>query len=151
SPSLTPTPTNTQSPLLTETPTISPSQTPTQVATVSPSPTVTATPTPTPTLTTTPSPTSSRTTTLTATATATGSTIGGRGFGVSPGNGGVRLSWQSGVGQTGYAVVRLTDGGLALLGLPGLGPSATTFVDTTAQPGVDCYFLVLLGPSPQLL
>jgi YVTN family beta-propeller protein len=101
----------------------------------------TATPTRTPTATNVPG-------TATFTPTVPTGALGGRGLGLSSGPGGVQLSWQPGVGQTGYSVLRLTDT-LALLPPNGLGPNETAFLDTTAPPGLGCYALALAGPNPQ--
>jgi hypothetical protein len=118
--------------------TLVPSPTPTATRSVggTPGPTAPTTSTPTPTATATPTPTS------------TG--LGGRGFGISPAAGGVTLSWQTGVSQTGYLMIRLAGGELASLPMTWqLGPAVTSLVDPSAPLGIDCYLLLPLGTGPQ--
>lgn len=79
---------------------------------------------------------------------ATGSDIGGKGLSIRSDSSGVELNWRGGSVQTGYAVLRLAQG--ALVQLPQTLPaSATSFTDSTAPPGLDCYALLPLGTSPQ--
>jgi subtilisin family serine protease len=104
----------------------------------------------------TPSPTatapSGPTATPTASPTATPVTAGGRGFAVSSGNGGVRLTWQGGTGQSGYQVLRLAGGTTtALPFFTPLAADATSYVDTLAPLGGVCYLLLPLGTNPQVL
>jgi hypothetical protein len=82
-----------------------------------------------------------------ASPTATNAPAGGRGLGISSGSGGVGLSWQGGQGQ-GYAVARLANGAVTVPA-PSLPANTTSFLDTTAPPGLDCYAVFTLGLNPQ--
>jgi DNA-binding beta-propeller fold protein YncE len=105
---------------------------------------VQATPTPTRTSTPTASPTAP-----TPTPTVPSGGLCGKGLGITSGSGGVFLTWQAGFGQTGYSVLRAAPNGGAFLPPNGLGPNETSFFDSTAPPGLDCYALVLAGTNPQ--
>jgi plastocyanin len=72
--------------------------------------------------------------------------LGGKGFGVTPTVGGTQLSWQSGTTQTGYALVRLSNGTFTILA--SLDRNATSYLDTTAPSGFNCYWLLALGAGP---
>jgi hypothetical protein len=71
----------------------------------------------------------------------------GKGLTITSGNGGVTLSWQAGTGQTGFNVVRLVNGQITVLPPGGLPATATTYTDTAAPPGFDCYALLVNGPG----
>ena len=116
------------------------------------------TPTPTRTASATPGPpTSTRTPSPTATVTRTPSPtpipVGGRGFTLQSGSGGIRLSWQPGQGQSGYVIARL--GSLpAVLPLAGPLPAdATGAQDLTGSllGGTVCYVLVPTGVTPPVV
>jgi hypothetical protein len=81
-----------------------------------------------------------------STATATSLPLGGKALGISSGSGGVGLTWQSGQGQTGYVLARLTNN-VVSVPAPNLPASATSFVDTTAPGGLNCYLLFSIGTS----
>ncbi len=92
----------------------------------------------------------SGTTTPTRTATPTGPggpSVGGRGLTISTAGAGVQLGWQSGIGQTGYQVLRLADGTLSTIAT--LALTATGFSDTSVPSGLNCYVVMPLGTSPQ--
>ncbi len=108
-------------------------------------------PTSTPTTTAVPGATASPTGVPSATATQPTAGIGGKGFGISSAADGVRLSWSTGTGQTGYQIARLAAGTLSVLPALPLDASATSFLDTTAPAGLNCYVLLPLGTSPQQL
>ena len=83
-----------------------------------------------------------------ASGTPPGPGIGGKGIGISPSSGGARLSWQPGAGQTGYRVARLARGTVTWLPERGpLGMGETSFADSTAPSGANCYFLLPLGTA----
>jgi hypothetical protein len=82
-------------------------------------------------------------------ATGGGGTIGGKGLGISSSPTGVQLTWNSGTGQTGYSVARLFNGVVTVLPAQPLPANATSFLDTTAQPGLNCYAVMPLGTNPQ--
>jgi hypothetical protein len=73
----------------------------------------------------------------------------GRSFAVTSHAGAVGLSWLPGVGQTGFNVARLTGGTVTILPVGGLPANATSFTDTSAPAGLDCYALFVLGTTPQ--
>jgi hypothetical protein len=73
--------------------------------------------------------------------------VGGRGFGINSTLGGIVLTWQPGVGQSSFMIVRLANGGFTTVA-QGLSAAATSFIDTTPPAGLDCYWLFALGPSP---
>ncbi len=122
----------------------------TAVLTASATPLATATSTlvPTATRTATATPPAGATATRTATATVpAGTTIGGRNFTIAARNDGAQLTWQGGTAQTGYTIIRLAGGVLGpLITLPA---SATSHLDQTTQPGMNCYLLQPQGTSPQ--
>ncbi len=73
-------------------------------------------------------------------------TIGGRGLALQSTSGGVQLTWQDGTIETGYLVLRLAGPSVGVL--PSTGPlpgDATSFLDSTAPPGIVCYIVVALG------
>jgi len=59
-----------------------------------------------------------------------------------------QLTWQGGPGVTGYSLDRLS--GLTLTTIPSspLGPSTTSYADSTAPPGLSCYVVHPLGGTP---
>ncbi len=127
---------------LTVTPTPKPSSQPSSPTAATPATTLTATPT---------APAATATSASARSPTAVGGTIGGRGLTISPNSLGVLLTWQGGVGQTGYLVARLADGTMTLTPPTGLTPSATSFLDLSATTGAVCYLLLPLGRNPQAL
>jgi sugar lactone lactonase YvrE len=72
------------------------------------------------------------------------STPAGQGFGVSPRPGGIQLTWQGGIGVTGYVIARLNASGVTTLTPNGL---TTSFLDQTAPQGLNCYLLLPQGTS----
>lgn len=113
-------------------------------------PPATATPTPgTPRPTASPTPATPRPTATPTPSAVVPAALGGRGFGISSSTSGVTMTWQSGTGQTGYAILRFL-GSLATI-LPPTGtlaPTATSHLDSSPTAGLVCYLLLTLGGSP---
>jgi len=74
---------------------------------------------------------------------------GGKSLTISSGGGGVVLAWRPGSGQSSYTVARLASGAAASLPPGGLPPTAISFNDAAAPPGLDCYALFVNGTNPE--
>jgi uncharacterized protein (TIGR03118 family) len=73
--------------------------------------------------------------------------IGGRGLGINSRSDGVVVTWQPGIGQTSFQIVRLSNGVFTTVA-PNLSAATTSFLDATAPTGLNCYWLFALGTSP---
>ncbi len=79
-------------------------------------------------------------------------TPGGRSLMLGTSGDSVNLRWSPGTGQTGYRVQRFRPGTTDTAALPLAGPlptSATSYTDSSAPPGPQCYVLLPLGTTPQ--
>jgi hypothetical protein len=78
-----------------------------------------------------------------------GGAPGGRAFGITSSGGKVLTSWAGGDGQFGYLLGRLANN--VFTTFPTSGPplpaNTTSYVDTTAPPGIDCYWLFPLSTT----
>jgi hypothetical protein len=95
-----------------------------------------------------PSPTPTRP----AVATAQPRSAGGRGLTLQSDSSGVRLTWQGGQGQSGYAVYRLGASPASISTSANLPASATSVFDpfVTVMGGPICYLVVATGVNPEV-